>query len=354
MLPWRRQVTYGQLTSAIHPGCHRALTPLLASHWLLLQAAGKPKAPTSIPIQLALSYARDEADLVLFGTSASAGPLFLGLQEVLVAFPGGICPADTCAFNHKGHTWQLACRTRPQDGSSVYLAIEAGDSSYSASSPLAAAWDQEAQHPGLSSAASSSPTALAGRRLTQSMSTPQRSPLNFRRSFSASSEPADMYSQQQQEGLGYPTPGKHTHSMAHQQQQRLGYGPFAPLSAQDELAEYRQFFQRLNLAKSGSAPSERYNALMWLIAHCRARLLGLPLNTPWSQEPAAGVLCDILDVGEALVQFGNCHFPERSNEGRAVLAADFKRLMQEYLGKLGSVFVPGAVDDKLPGNLHVS
>jgi hypothetical protein len=66
------------------------------------------------------------------------------------------------------------------------------------------------------------------------------------------------------------------------------------------------------------------------------------------------VLCDILDVGEALVQFGNCHFPERSNEGRAVLAADFKRLMQEYLGKLGSVFVPGAVDDKLPGNLHVS
>jgi hypothetical protein len=120
------------------------------------------------------------------------------------------------------------------------------------------------------------------------MSTPQRSPLNFRRSFSASSEPADMYSQQQQEALGYPTPpGKHTpHAyQQQQQQQRLG---FAPFSAQDELAEYRQFFQRLNLAKSGSAPSERYNALMWLIAHCRARLMGLPLNTPWSQEPAAG------------------------------------------------------------------
>jgi hypothetical protein len=59
-------------------------------------------------------------------------------------------------------------------------------------------------------------------------------------------------------------------------------------------------------------------------------------------------LRDILEVGEALATFGNCQFPEHSNEHRTILAADFKRLMQEFLGKLGSVFVPGAVSNMPP------
>jgi len=49
-----------------------------------------------------------------------------------------------------------------------------------------------------------------------------------------------------------------------------------------------------------------------------------------------------VDVGEALAGFGNAQFPERSGEARAVLAADYKALLSEYLRHLGGVLVPGA------------
>ena len=86
----------------------------------------------------------------------------------------------------------------------------------------------------------------------------------------------------------------------------------------------------------------------WLLACLQA----IPLNTPWNHEPALSLLRDILEVGEALATFGNCQFPEHSNEHRAILAADFKQLMQEFLRKLGSVFVPGAVSN-LPSDVQV-
>jgi hypothetical protein len=88
----------------------------------------------------------------------------------------------------------------------------------------------------------------------------------------------------------------------------------------------------------------RYKALIALIEHCkaRARRLAPGGHTDWAREPAASLLHAIVDVGEALAGFGNAQFPERSGEARAVLAADYKALLSEYLTHLGGVLVPGA------------
>jgi hypothetical protein len=88
----------------------------------------------------------------------------------------------------------------------------------------------------------------------------------------------------------------------------------------------------------------RYKALTALIEHCkgRARALRPGGGTDWGREPAHSLLHAIVDVGEALAGFGNANFPERSGEARAVLAADYKALLSEYLTHLGGVLVPGA------------
>ena len=58
----------------------------------------------------------------------------------------------------------------------------------------------------------------------------------------------------------------------------------------------------------------------------------------WAQEPLVSLLQSVLDVGEALASFGNCHFPEHSNEARAILAGDYRALLRQYLSSFGFAF----------------
>lgn len=60
----------------------------------------------------------------------------------------------------------------------------------------------------------------------------------------------------------------------------------------------------------------------------------------------------MLDVGEALASFGNCHFPEHSNEGRAILAGDYKALLRRYLSSFGFMFAQ-PTKEHLPHDLQV-
>lgn len=58
----------------------------------------------------------------------------------------------------------------------------------------------------------------------------------------------------------------------------------------------------------------------------------------WCAEPLLPLLQSVLDVGEALASFGNCHFPEHSNEARAILAGDYRALLRQYLSSFGFLF----------------
>jgi hypothetical protein len=126
-----------------------------------------------------------------------------------------------------------------------------------------------------------------------------------------------------------------------------GYGPPAPRRAEAAAAAAarRKYVRDVVAATNPAADNlSRYKALIALIEHCKARARGLGAgpSTDWGREPAASVLHAVVDVGEALAGFGNAQFPERSGEARAVLAADYKALLSEYLTHLGGALAPGA------------
>lgn len=115
---------------------------------------------------------------------------------------------------------------------------------------------------------------------------------------------------------------------------------------QDEL-DRRKFTRNLLSANNKKESLERYKAIMSLIEACRRRLelqLGpaaaaaVLAEAAWAQEPLVSLLQSVLDVGEALASFGNCHFPEHSNEARAILAGDYRALLKQYLSSFGFVF----------------
>lgn len=130
-----------------------------------------------------------------------------------------------------------------------------------------------------------------------------------------------------------------------------GHGPstvFANGQHQDEL-ERRKFTRNILSANNKKESLERYKAIMSLIEHCKRRLemqLGpaatalILAEAAWAQEPLVSLLQSVLDVGEALASFGNCHFPEHSNEARAILAGDYRALLKQYLSNFGFVFAP--------------
>lgn len=125
-----------------------------------------------------------------------------------------------------------------------------------------------------------------------------------------------------------------------------GSGSFGgPDGSSGMAATRRKYVRDIVIATNPAHDSlGRYKALIALIEHCKARARGLrpSPSTDWGREPANSLLHAIVDVGEALAGFGNAHFPERSGEARAVLAADYKALLSEYLRHLGGVLVPGA------------
>lgn len=60
----------------------------------------------------------------------------------------------------------------------------------------------------------------------------------------------------------------------------------------------------------------------------------------------------VLDVGEALASFGNCRFPEHSNEARAILAGDYRALLRQYLSQFGFMFA-APMKEQLSHDLQV-
>jgi hypothetical protein len=111
--------------------------------------------------------------------------------------------------------------------------------------------------------------------------------------------------------------------------------------------EHRKFTRNLLSANNKKESLERYKAIMSLIEACKRRLelqLGpaaaaaVLAAAAWDQEPLVSLLQSVLDVGEALASFGNCHFPEHSNEARAILAGDYRALLKQYLSSFGFVF----------------
>jgi hypothetical protein len=126
--------------------------------------------------------------------------------------------------------------------------------------------------------------------------------------------------------------------------------------------ERRKFTKNLLNASNKRESMERYKAIMSLIESCKRRLAALPqLQQPganpasiqWGREPACSLLQAVLDVGEALASFGNSHFPEHSNEGRAILAGDYRALLRMYLSQFGFMFA-AATKEQLPHDLQVS
>ena len=110
--------------------------------------------------------------------------------------------------------------------------------------------------------------------------------------------------------------------------------------------ERRKYVRDIVAATNPAADAlSRYKALTALIEHCKARARALRPgpHTDWAREPARSLLHEIVDVGEALAGFGNAQLPERSGEARAVLAADYRALLSEYLKHLGGALAPGAV-----------
>lgn len=121
---------------------------------------------------------------------------------------------------------------------------------------------------------------------------------------------------------------------------------FANGQRHDEL-ERRKFTRNLLSANNKKESLERYKAIMSLIEACKRRLelqLGpaaaaaVLAAAAWDQEPLVSLLQSVLDVGEALASFGNCHFPEHSNEARAILAGDYRALLRQYLSTFGFAF----------------
>lgn len=127
-----------------------------------------------------------------------------------------------------------------------------------------------------------------------------------------------------------------------------GNGPstvYANGQHHDEL-ERRKFTRNLLSANNKKESLERYKAIMSLIEACKRRLdvqLGpstalVVADAAWGAEPLVSLMQAVLDVGEALASFGNCHFPEHSNEARAILAGDYRALLRQYLSTFGFVF----------------
>eukprot|EP00879_Flechtneria_rotunda_P006103 GHRR01006416.1.p1 GENE.GHRR01006416.1~~GHRR01006416.1.p1 ORF type:complete len:418 (+),score=165.68 GHRR01006416.1:722-1975(+) len=109
--------------------------------------------------------------------------------------------------------------------------------------------------------------------------------------------------------------------------------------------ERRKFTRNLLNANNKKESLERYKAIMSLIESCKRRLVcqlppcvSVAADHPWASEPMASLLQSALDVGEALASFGNCHFPEHSNEARAILAGDYRALLRQYLSNFGFLF----------------
>jgi hypothetical protein len=320
----------------------------------------------------------------LFTTDSCAPLSYLSYSELLLAFPSGSVPQQP--FDLKSVQWQLQSATAPGSKRLVHLAVlvPASNSSDYTQPPSCAALtsgqfdlQQDASKAAVQGYKQQHNKAVNGH--FNSISKQQRPPRNG--SMASSGDGSgnrhkrqqllmqDEYDhsgdegalqQYQHGGSGSPGNGFYANGTSSQhspqkQQQR------SHRMQDTQEVEARKFTRNLLSANNKKESLERYKAIISLIESCKRRLAALPqLQQPgaspasitWGCEPACSLLQAVLDVGEALASFGNSHFPEHSNEGRAILAGDYRALLRQYLSQFGFMFA-AATKEQLPHDLQV-
>ncbi|GBF95478.1 hypothetical protein Rsub_07828 [Raphidocelis subcapitata] len=288
--------------------------------------AGSRVAP-SLPVRVLTGYARSEEEVALFREDAAAvaPAAHLEWEEALDAFPDGLIKA--ASFELHGARWRLHARAVPDGRRCVHLALRDGPPAGNGAGAVAHALLLTGPSPRGGAAGRRSPADSLGAS-SGAASSDDDGALCVAGGGGAAAFAAD------DGGFGDAVALCSADSAD-------GSKPMPPRAA----AARRKYVRDLVVATNPAHDSlGRYKALIALIEHCksRARTLRPGAGTDWGREPAHSLLHHIVDVGEALAGFGNAQFPERSGEARAVLAADYKALLSEYLTHLGGVLVPGA------------
>ncbi|KAF6261468.1 hypothetical protein COO60DRAFT_774232 [Scenedesmus sp. NREL 46B-D3] len=326
------------------------------------------------PINVLQTYAQGPADIELF-TAGSCVPLsYLSYSELLLAFPSGTVPQQP--FDLKSVQWQLQSATAPGSKRLVHLAVllpassSSGPQQPQACATVAPSQQQDGskavlqdyeqqqnksvnnhynsvskqQRPQRNSSMAGSADGFGSRQKRQQLLTQD----DYDHSGDEGALQQYQHGSSGSPGNGFGANGKSSQHSPHKQQQR----------SQDN--EHRKFTRNLLSASSKKESLERYKAIISLIESCKRRLAALPqLQQPgaspasiaWGCEPAVSLLQAVLDVGEALASFGNSHFPEHSNEGRAILAGDYRALLRQYLSQFGFMFA-AATKEQLPHDLQ--
>lgn len=291
------------------------------------------RVPPTLPVRILTSYARTFEEVQLFSDDLAActPAKHLEWEDALEAFPDGAIPSGS--FDANGCRWQLVARSAADGRKVLHMAVPAEAAAAAAPAAIGGDTQQERQLQTVDSEAmmrwshgnASEIIAAAG---------PKGHRVYFdspmERPGSASEDDGNAYSSNSWSGDGALTAAA---SASKNNSRAAG------------AAARRKYVRDIVVATNPAHDSlGRYKALIALIEHCktRARVMRPGMQTDWGREPANSLLHAIVDVGEALAGFGNANFPERSGEARAVLAADYKALLSEYLMHLGGVLVPGA------------
>ncbi|WIA17552.1 hypothetical protein OEZ85_014379 [Tetradesmus obliquus] len=290
------------------------------------------------PVNVLQTYAQGPADIELFTTDSCAPLSYLSYSELLLAFPSGSVPQQP--FDLKSFDLQ-------QDASKAFLQGYEQQHSNAANSHFNSISKQ--QRPPRNGSMASSGDGSGNRHKRQQLLTQS----DYEHSGDEGALQQYQHGSSGSPGNGFYANGKSSqHSPQKQQHQRSQDG------AQEH--ERRKFTRNILNANNKKESLERYKAIISLIESCKRRLAALPqLQLPgaspasisWGCEPACSLLQAVLDVGEALASFGNSHFPEHSNEGRAILAGDYRALLRQYLSQFGFMFA-AATKEQLPHDLQ--
>jgi hypothetical protein len=347
---------------------------------LLTCLQGIKRQPSKLgPISVLQTYAQGPADIELFATDSCSPLSYLSYSELLLAFPSGTVPQQP--FDLKSVQWQLQSATAPGSKRLVHLAVlvPATNSSepaacaalisgqfdlqQDASKAILQGYEQQhnkaanghlnsiskQQRPPRNSSMASSGDGFGNRQKRQQLLSQDE----FDHSGDEGALQQYQHGSSGSPGNGFYANGKSSHHSPQKQQQRSQDG--------SQEHERRKFTRNLLSASHKKESLERYKAIISLIESCKRRLAALPqLQQPgatpasivWGCEPACSLLQAVLDVGEALASFGNSHFPEHSNEGRAILAGDYRALLRQYLSQFGFMFA-AATKEQLPHDLQV-
>jgi len=333
----------------------------------------KRKLDSQQSICILQTYAQTAGELEKF---LSAGhSRYLSFAELLTAFPSGSVPRQP--FTCGSQLWQLECKS--VSDRTVHLAVPASSNS----SKL----DQHQQY-GLNSCklakeklmSTSQHHAGSNVQLLEDVSDrdldgEQRALQRYSSANSFSnghpypstngSNSFNRHCESSDYSSGFPSPNNQPGNQFHQQQQqhfdRCGSGSGSgsgPGAADSEMRKFNRNLLHANNTRKEAL--ERYKAIMSCIESCKRKVAAHAVQVAstgdsscWGGEQGSAIVQAVLDVGEALASFGNHQFPEHSNEGRAILAGDYKALLRQYLSNFGWLFAQTA-KQQLPVDLQVS